>query len=63
MAVFPSMLVEKIVSRQNPLVKRFRKVRAMGERQHVFLEGVRLIEDALATGARFESIAFTAELE
>jgi len=57
------MLVEKIVSRQNPLVKRFRKVRAMGERQHVFLEGVRLIEDALVTGARFESVAFTAELE
>jgi len=57
------MLVEKIISRQNPLVKRFRRVRAMGERQHVFLEGVRLIEDALATGARFESIAFTAEIE
>ncbi len=57
------MLVEKIISRQNPLVKRFRRVRATGERQHVFLEGVRLIEDALATGARFESVAFTAELE
>jgi RNA methyltransferase, TrmH family len=57
------MLVEKIISKQNPLVKRFRRVRAMGERQHVFLEGVRLIEDALATDARFESVAFTAELE
>jgi len=57
------MLVEKIISRQNPLVKRFRRVRAMGERQHVFLEGVRLIEDALLTGARFESVAFTADLE
>src|SRR5882762_6673482 len=57
------MLVEKIISRQNPLVKRFRRVRAMGERHHVFLEGVRLIEDALATGARFESVAFTGELE
>lgn len=57
------MLVEKITSRQNPLVKRFRRVRAMGERQHVFLEGVRLIEDAINTGARFESVAFTAELE
>jgi hypothetical protein len=57
------MLVEKIISRQNPLVKRFRRVRAMGERQHVFLEGVRLIEDALATGVRFESVAFTADLE
>jgi RNA methyltransferase, TrmH family len=57
------MLVEKITSRQNPLVKRFRRVRTIGERQHVFLEGVRLIEDALSTGARFESVAFTAELE
>ena len=57
------MLVEKITSRQNPLVKRFRRVRAGGERPHVFLEGVRLIEDALATGARFESVAFTAELQ
>lgn len=57
------MLVEKIISRQNPLVKRFRRVRAMGERQHVFLEGVRLIEDALLTGARFESVAFTPDLE
>lgn len=57
------MLVEKIVSRQNPLVKRFRRVRAMGERQHVFLEGVRLIEDAITTGARFESVAFTGELQ
>jgi TrmH family RNA methyltransferase len=57
------MLVEKITSRQNPLVKRFRRVRAMGERQHLFLEGVRLIEDAINTGARFESVAFTAELE
>lgn len=57
------MLVEKITSRQNPLVKRFRRVRAMAERQHLFLEGVRLIEDALSTGARFESVAFTAELQ
>ena len=57
------MLVEKITSRQNPLVKRFRRVRTMGERQHVFLEGVRLIEDAINAGAHFESVAFTAELE
>jgi len=57
------MLVEKITSRQNPLVKRFRRVRTMGERPHVFLEGVRLIEDAVNAGAHFESVAFTAELE
>jgi TrmH family RNA methyltransferase len=57
------VLVEKITSRQNPLVKRFRRVRTMGERQHIFLEGVRLIEDAIQAGAHFESIAFTSELE
>jgi len=56
------MLVEKITSRQNPLVKRFRRVRAGSERPHVFLEGTRLIEDAVATGARFDCVVFTAEL-
>lgn len=62
-SILPVVLVEKITSRHNPLVKRFRRVRAGNERQHVFLEGVRLIEDALSTGARFETIAFTSELE
>jgi TrmH family RNA methyltransferase len=57
------MLVEKISSRQNPLVKRFRRVRAGGERHHVFIEGVRLIEDALGANAHFESVAFTSALE
>jgi RNA methyltransferase, TrmH family len=57
------MLVEKITSRQNPLVKRFRRVRMGGERQHVFIEGVRLIEDALNAGAHFESVAYTVGME
>lgn len=57
------MLVEKITSRQNPLVKRFRFLRAGGERHHVLLEGVRLIEDALRAGAHFETVAFSAQLE
>jgi TrmH family RNA methyltransferase len=57
------MLVEKITSRQNPLVKRFRRVRVTGERHHVFLEGVRLIEDALGAGAHFESLAYSSEIE
>src|ERR1051325_1967508 len=57
------MLVEKITSRQNPLVKRFRRVRAGSERHHIFLEGVRLIEDALAAGVRFETCAFTSSVE
>src|ERR671926_2009494 len=57
------MLVEKITSRQNPLVKRFRRVRDGGERHHIFLEGVRLLEDAVAAGAHFETVAFTSALE
>lgn len=57
------MLVEKITSRQNPLVKRFRRVRAGSERPHVFLEGVRLIEEALNTRAHFETVAFTTALQ
>src|SRR5690349_20074160 len=57
------MLVEKITSRQNPLVKRFHRVRAGSERHHIFLEGVRLIEDAIAAGAHFETVAFTSALE
>lgn len=57
------MLVEKITSRQNPLIKRFRRVRSGSEHHHVFLEGVRLIEDALEAGARFETVAFTSALE
>jgi RNA methyltransferase, TrmH family len=57
------MLVEKITSRQNPLVKRFRRVRVGSERHFVFLEGVRLIEDALRSGAHFETVAFTSAVE
>lgn len=57
------MLVEKITSRQNPLVKRFRRVRAGGERHLIFLEGVRLVEDALGAGAHFESVAYSPALE
>jgi TrmH family RNA methyltransferase len=57
------MLVEKITSRQNPLVRRFRRVRAGAEPHLALLEGVRLVEEALDAGAHFESIAFTTELE
>ena len=56
------MLVEKITSRQNPLIKRFRRVRAGAERRFVFLEGVRLLEEALSAGVHFESIAYSSEL-
>jgi TrmH family RNA methyltransferase len=57
------MLVEKITSRQNPLVKRFRRVRSGAEPHLVLLEGVRLVEEALDSGAHFETVAFTSDLE
>jgi TrmH family RNA methyltransferase len=57
------MLVEKITSRQNPLVRRFRNVRDGSERNLVFLEGVRLVEEAILADYHFESIAFTSEVD
>ena len=57
------MLIEKITSKQNPLIKRLRRVRTGNENHHVFIEGVRLIEDALEAGVHFESVAFTPTLE
>jgi TrmH family RNA methyltransferase len=57
------MLIERITSKQNPLVKRFGRVRAGDERHLVFIEGLRLIEDALAAGVHFESVAYSTALE
>src|SRR5262249_10325173 len=52
-----------ITSRQNPLVKRFRRVRAGTERAHALVEGVRLVEEAIAAAVHFETVAFTSALE
>lgn len=57
------MLVERITSKQNPLIKRFRRVRIGDERHLVFIEGIRLIEDALKAGVHFESVAYSLALE
>jgi RNA methyltransferase, TrmH family len=57
------MLVERITSKQNPLIKRFRRVRIGDEHHLVFIEGIRLVEDALQAGVHFESIAFSLALE
>jgi RNA methyltransferase, TrmH family len=57
------MLIERITSKQNPLIRRFRRVRAGDERHLVFIEGIRLIEDALGAGAHFESVAYSTTLE
>jgi RNA methyltransferase, TrmH family len=57
------MLVERITSKQNPLIKRFRRVRLGDEHHLVFIEGIRLIEDALQAGVHFESVAYSLALE
>lgn len=56
------MLVETISSRQNPLVKRLIAVREGRERRSLFLEGVRLIQDAVQSGVRFEAVAYSRKL-
>lgn len=56
------MLVETISSRQNPLVKRLVAVREGRERRSIFLEGVRLIRDALRSGVHFEAVAYSQKL-
>jgi TrmH family RNA methyltransferase len=58
-----TMLVERITSKQNPLIKRFRRVRIGDEHHLVFIEGIRLIEDALKAGVHFESVAYSLALE
>jgi TrmH family RNA methyltransferase len=57
------MLVEKITSKQNPLLKRFRRVKTGDEHHLVFIEGIRLIEEALKAGVHFESVAYSLALE
>lgn len=57
------MLVERITSKQNPLIKRFRRVRLGDEHHLVFIEGIRLVEDALQAGVHFESVAYSLALE
>ena len=57
------MLVERITSKQNPLIKRFRRVSIGAEHHLVFIEGIRLVEDALKAGVHFESVAYSLALE
>ncbi|HYH84671.1 MAG TPA: RNA methyltransferase [Pyrinomonadaceae bacterium] len=53
----------KITSRKNPQIQQARAVRDGRERELVFVEGVRLCEEALSAGIDFESVLYTAELE
>lgn len=56
------MIIDKVTSRQNPLVKRFRSVRQGRERHLILIEGVRLMEEAVAAGLHFEIIAYSERL-
>ena len=56
------MLIDKITSRQNPLIKRFRDVHQGHERHLILIEGVRLIEEAVNARLHFEVIAYTDRL-
>jgi RNA methyltransferase, TrmH family len=53
---------ELITSRRNQLAQRARAVRDGRDRGRVFIEGVRLCEEALAAGLDFELILFTESL-
>lgn len=50
--------MERISSRHNPIVKRFRDLARTGGDDSMLLEGAHLVEEALASGTRFELVAF-----
>ena len=54
---------EIITSRKNPLAQRARAVREGRERVLVFVEGIRLCEEALRAGVEFEFALFTPSVE
>ena len=56
------MTNETINSRRNPLAQRARAVRDGRERELIFVEGVRLCEEALRASVRFESVLYTRAL-
>lgn len=53
---------ETITSRKNPLVQRARAVRDGRERESVFVEGVRLCEEALSAAVEFALVLYTHHL-
>ena len=52
------MSIERITSRQNPLVKQFRDVAHGGVREAMLLDGEHLIEEALGSGIPIDVAAF-----
>jgi TrmH family RNA methyltransferase len=55
------VLTEQITSRQNPLIKRAQRVRAGDEPGFMFIEGVRLVEEAVASDIAVEAVIYTLE--
>jgi TrmH family RNA methyltransferase len=55
------VLTEQITSRQNPLVKRATRIRAGDEPGYMFVEGSRLVDEAVASGVLIEALVYTAE--
>jgi RNA methyltransferase, TrmH family len=53
------MIIDKVTSRQNPLVKRFRTIRQRREHHLIFIEGIRLLEEALRSEIHIETVAYT----
>jgi RNA methyltransferase, TrmH family len=53
------MTSDSITSRKNPLAQRARAVRDGRERESVFVEGVRLVEEALRASLAFEAVLYT----
>ena len=53
------MTVDTINSRKNPLAQRARAVRDGREKELVFVEGVRLVEEALRATVEFEAVLYT----
>jgi TrmH family RNA methyltransferase len=56
------MTSETITSRKNPLAQRARAVRDGREKEFVFVEGVRLCEEALRASVVFEAVLYTRTL-
>ncbi|HEX3560189.1 MAG TPA: RNA methyltransferase [Pyrinomonadaceae bacterium] len=52
-----------ITSRKNPLVQRARAARDGREKERVFVEGIRLCEEALRAGVEFEFVLYTSAFE
>jgi TrmH family RNA methyltransferase len=50
--------MERISSRQNPIVKRFREIARAGGREWMLLDGEHLLEEALDSGVRIDVAAF-----